>query len=269
MPAIYPARLKIQAAQLAERFGDSLSFQRGLHTLLETYANRAHRPGPGAPTLLSAYHVPLPVLRQLLVELKPYLSADPQAGLTLCDRLWSEPNLEFRTLAAMLLGEIPPQPPEQILVRIKLWGGRDTESRLLKILLANSLARISREAPGQFLHQIETWLASESTPDRQIGLRAVETLLEEASFQNLPALYRMLEPLVRAVPPAVRLDLAAVMRSLARRSPPEAVYLLRQALANPDSQGTAWLIRRSLPAFLPEQQASLRAALREAAERAA
>jgi hypothetical protein len=73
MPAIHPARLKIQAAQLVERFSTPHSFVSRLHDLLDFYANRAYRPGQsGEPhPLLTAYNVPRPVLHQVERELIP------------------------------------------------------------------------------------------------------------------------------------------------------------------------------------------------------
>jgi len=105
MPAIQPARLKIQAAQLAEKFTDPPAFTLGLNELLEFYADRTYRPGQASDPqpLLKAYNVPTPVLRQVSKELSKFIVANQDAALALCDALWSKPVLEFRLLAAMVL----------------------------------------------------------------------------------------------------------------------------------------------------------------------
>ncbi len=123
MPAISPARLKHQAALLAEHFDDPPAFVRSLHHLLESYSNRVYRPGQAGelPPLLQTYRVQPPVLRQLLLAIAPLASKNPDAGLALCDALWEQPYLEFRLLAASLLGQLPCSPAEPVIARMKAW----------------------------------------------------------------------------------------------------------------------------------------------------
>ena len=51
--------------------------------------------------------------------------------------------------------------------------------------------------------------------------------------------------------------------ALARRSPKETAYSLRQILDAPEAPETAWLIRQVMRYFPAETQDSLRAALRQ------
>jgi hypothetical protein len=53
------------------------------------------------------------------------------------------------------------------------------------------------------------------------------------------------------------------LNALARRSPKETAYFLRQMAEIPNSPDAAWLIRRCLPEFPPEIQPGLRSAARE------
>ncbi len=269
MPAINPARLRIQSAELAELFDRPAAFVHALHELLELYADRTRRPGlTGAPPpLLEAYKVPTPVLRRILIELDPLIQQDQQAGFDLCDALWSESYLEFRSLAASLLGKLNPENPEPILERVVRWTGPKTESRLIELLLTAGLSRMREQLPERYLQQLEAWLVSEDVFTRQLGLRALHASLQAQPVHNLPVLFRLLGLLVREAPGQLRPDLLAVLRDLAARSPQETAYFLRQNLMiKSDNPGTAWLIRNSLRSFPPDQQVSLRAALRAAAE---
>lgn len=268
MPAINPAHLRIQSAELAELYAEPKSFVRALHDLLDLYADRTRRPGQtGAPPpLLEAYKAPKPVLRRILIELDPLIQEDQQAGYALCDALWDEPYLEFRSLAASLLGKLDPESPAPILERVSRWTGPKTESRLIEMVLTTGLSRMREEQPELYLQQLEIWLTSEDLFTRQLGLRALHASLQVQPVQNLPVLYRLLGALVREAPGQLRPDLLAVLRDLAGRSPQETAYFLRQNLmVKSENPGAAWLIRNSLRAFPVEQQASLRAALRAAA----
>lgn len=266
MPAIQPARLKIQTARLAEDFSDPSVFVRSLHGLLDHYADRTYRAGQAGepPPLLKAYHVPPPVLRQILKELTPAILQDRPGVLTLSKWLWDEPVFEFRSLAIALIGQVTPEPPEEILDLVETWAIPSTELRLLKSIFATGLSRVRREFPQVYLRQAGRWLASERTFNRQLGLQALVPLLAEAEFENLPVVFRMLAPLVRAAPVPLHPDLLDIIQQLARHSPKETAFFLRQNLEiKTDNPGTAWLARHSLSSFPPEIQASLRSALRE------
>ncbi len=267
MPAIQPARLRQQAALLAEHFNDPPAYIRGLHYVLDYYSDRARRPGKaGKPgPLLTAYNVRPPVLRMFVQELLPMIEEDIAGGLALCDALWAEPYLECRLLAAMLLGQISPHPPQAITDRLKGWITTDVELFLIEALLSMGVERLHREHPEVLLRMIEDWLKSTQTFQRQLGLLALLPLIRDPRFENLPVFYRLIQPLCQSAPTALRPDLLDVLAALARRSPQETSYFLRQTLTFPDAPDTPWLIRQSLSHFPPELQAGLRQALREAA----
>jgi len=271
VPAIQPALLRQQAALLVEHFDDPPAYIRSLHYLLDFYADRARRPGQsGMPApITSAYNVRPPVIRMILQELTPLANQEPEDGLALCDALWAEPTLEFRQLAAMLLGQIPSSPPERIITRLKAWLVPDLEFYLIEALMNHALGRLRQEHPQAMIRLIQDWLESSKPLYQQLGLRALLPLVENPQFENLPVFFRLIQPLTFNVPPGLRPDLLDVLSALAHRSPQEAAYFLRQTLSFPDAADTAWLIRQLLNQFPPEQQQMLRNVLKEAEPRRA
>lgn len=266
MPAIQPARLKIQAAQLAEMFTDPPAFSLRLNELIDFYADRTYRPGQASapPPLLKAYNVPTPVLRQVSKELSKPIIANREAALALSDALWSKQVLEFRLLATMILGQVAVPPTEDILDRVNAWAIPSTESRLIQAMIADGLVSIRLDWPDQYLNQIEIWFSSEQLFYQQLGLQALLPLLEMVEFDNLPAGMRLITPLVRAAPPSLRPDLLQVIQRMAARSPKETAFFLRQNLIiKEENPGTAWVTRQSLAFFPVDTRAVLRAALKE------
>jgi hypothetical protein len=265
MPAITLARLRQQAALLAEHFDQPAAFVRSLHHLLEFYADRTHRPGQAGepPPLLAAYSVSQPVLRQILLELIPRAEIEPEKGLALCDALWAEPVLEFRMLAAWLLGTLP-APPATILNRAQSWIQAYSDERLLAALLQFGLAHVRSEHPNQLFQQVGIWLEDPSRFAQQIGLRALIPLLSSAEYDNLPAIFQLITPFARQIPAQLRPDLLDAMHALALRSPQETAYFLHENLNALDNPDTPWLIRQCLADFPPEIQEGLRLAAREA-----
>jgi len=266
MPAIQLARLKIQSAELVSRFIDPTGFIRNLHELMDFYADRTRKPGQSrVPTaLIKSYNVPRPVLRQIRIDLGPYVAENPEAALDLCDALWLEPYFEFRLLVADLLGMVPGDHQEQILERVTSWAVPGTEDRLLNALLGEGLTQVRKETPQRFSEQLEEWLAAEKNFSRRIGLKAMSISLANGDFENYPRLFRLLAPLVREVPIALRPDLLDVIQALAERSPHETAFFLRSNLSlMVDEAGPAWLIRNSVRYFPEDLQISLKSALHE------
>ena len=263
MPAIHPARMKIQVAQLGEKIRQPEAFVRALHNLLDYYADRTYRPGQSGepPPLLATYKTPQPVFRQIARETATLAVVDPPAALALVDALWAEPIIEFRLLAIALIGKISPTPHEPVLARIQSWIASTPENRLLDAILKQSLVQIRRECPKIYYQMIEDWLKEDELFFRQTGLRAMVPLLSDPNFENLPAVFRLLTPLIRIPPSALRIDLVAVLRSLVHHFPQEAGYILRQNLSS-DHPDTVWLARQVLNDFPSEIQDSLREALR-------
>jgi hypothetical protein len=219
MPAIQPARLRQQAVLLAERCADPPTYVRNLHYLMDFYADRARRPGQsGKPgPLITAYNVRPPVLRMILQETLPEALKDPQEGLALCDALWSEPYLEFRLLAAMLLGQLPPIPAETITRRLETWLAPDLEEHLVLALLTYAVINLCLESPQTLVDMIQKWIDNSNSFYQQVGLRALLTLIQDPDFENLPAFYRILQPLVRKAPSVLRPDLLDALAALAHR----------------------------------------------------
>jgi hypothetical protein len=265
MPAITLARLRQQAALVVGNFDQPAAFVRSLHHLLEFYADRTQRPGQAGepPPLLEAYRVPPPVLRQILLELTPWAQEQPETALELCDALWAVEIVEFRLLAASLLGIIPTPSPAPILERVEGWCQAKAEERLIHALLHDGLSRLRKSAPEHLLNRVEIWLEDPDPFKQQLGLRSLVPILSAGNYQNLPVFFRLLSRIVRIVPARLRPDLQDAVRALARHSPKETAFFLRQMAESPNSPDAAWLIRHCLSEFPPEIQPALRAAARE------
>jgi len=264
MPAIKIVRLRRQAAQLAEHFSQPEVFIRKLEDLFEFYGSRSHRSGQvGAPPLtLPAYNVPDPVIRRILLELEEHAEAEPEKALALADALWEQATLEFRLLAANLLGKIPAAKHNRIIKRLKSWNEKNQEEILLETLATEGTARLRAEASEDFIHHVEIWLSKKKLNPRKLGLRALLAQLTDTSFQNLPLVYRLLEISIQDAPKELRPYLLDLIQPLAQRSPLETAYFLRQSLATSSNPIIPWLIRRSLKSFPDDVKENLRGAIK-------
>lgn len=263
MPAASLARLREQITQLTWRFTRPAEFLQELNALLEQYGTPTFRRAstPAGSPVTPAYHTPPLVMNQLELLLSRSCQESPAAALTLLDALWKESMLEPRLLAAALLGRTPLDAPEEILGRLRAWAVPNEERAALSALLRQGAAGLRRDAPDLWLSVLAEWLESSDTGVQSIGLQALVPLIQEASFENLPLVFRLIAPLMRTAAPQLHQELSAVLTALARRSPVETAYFLRQTLNAASGTPLPRLVRRLLTVFPPEQQAALKSTL--------
>jgi hypothetical protein len=95
-------------------------------------------------------------------------------------------------------------------------------------------------------------------------LKALLPAIHDREFENLPPVYQMVSPLVQTPSPSLQSELDITIQALARRSPTETAYFLRQVLGTGTGINTVRMVRRALPAFSEELQEGLKTAMKNA-----
>lgn len=265
MPAIDLARLKKQTAQLADLFDQPISFLREHREILDHYVNRTLRSQSVAPSsVLPTYRTPNVVMRQIENELGPLAEMRPIQALELADALWDEGWLETRLLAAFLLGRIPPQ-EERLLARLTAWTQAVRDPNVRAALLTTSLTRLRKETPDLFLILVKEWLYPSRKKMWSNGIQALVPLISASDFDNLPPIFEIVNPILKASPAGLQFDIRELLVALYKKSPDETLYFLQQVLKSTKSELPAVSLRRMLPDMPPDFQASLRDILRNPA----
>ena len=263
MPAIDLARLKKQTAKLADLFDQPSEFLREHREVLDHYVNRTLRSQGVAPSsVLPTYRTPVVVLRQIESELGPLAEKRPIQALELADALWDEGWLETRLLAATLLGRIPPQ-EERLLARLTAWTQAVRDPSVRAALLTTSLTRLRKETPDLFLLLVREWLHPARQGMWSNGIQALVPLIASPEYDNLPPIFEIAEPILKAAPAALQSDMQELLGALYKASPDETVYFLQQILKDSKNTLTATALRRMSPELPQELQASIRELLRK------
>jgi hypothetical protein len=264
MPAIQLAHLRQRCAEIAGHFDQPDILVSDLHALFSLYADRTHRTGQTGepPPLLLTYNVPKPVLRQLLIEIKPRIATNRLAAFQLCDLLWREEYYEMRLLATTVLGLIAPTPPDPALERVEWWIKTTPDEQFQRVVFEQALYTMRTENPERLISQINEWLSGPDIKEQKIGLMALNPLIKTSVYTNLPTFYRLIAPLVRSLPTSLRDNVRETIESLAKRSPIETAHFLRQHLLLSENQDAAWLTRQCIEYFPADLQESLRSVLR-------
>jgi hypothetical protein len=181
---------------------------------------------------------------------------------SLCDALWAEQNYDLQQLAARILGQLPVDPSKQVLSRLQSWVQANPDKRLLDGLLEHGIFRLQQEAPQQLMDLVAGWLTTSDLPIQRAGLRALLPILKQSGTRSLPAIFRLLVPYLRVAPARLRPDILSVVAALAKCSPSEMAFLLRQNLSAPDNPDTPWIIRQVLDEFPEEMRTGLRGAMK-------
>ena len=263
MPAIDLARLKKQTAQLADLFDQPSAFLRQHREILDHYVNHSLRSQAVAPSsVLPTYRTPNVVLRQIETELSPIVVKQPIRALELADALWDEGWLETRLLAAFLLGRIPPQ-EERLLARLTAWTQAVRDPSVRAALLTTSLTRLRKETPDLFLILVKEWLHPARKKMWSNGIEALVPLISAQEFDNLPPIFEIVDPILKASPATLQFDIQELLTALYKKSPDETMYFIQQILKSTKSELPVVSLRRMLPDLPKELQASLREMLRK------
>jgi hypothetical protein len=265
MPSIDLARLRKQAARLADFFLVPDEFAKHLNQVLDSYVDYTARkqPAHAAGIKLPSYRTPAVVMKQIEKELSaPSSTPDKaEAALELADRLWDDGWLETRLLAAFLLGRSPPQ-EGRLIARLTAWASQTRDPALRSKLLDSSLVRMRKEAPSMFLHLIDEWLRPGRSRFWSDAIRASISAVRDPDFINLPPLLAVIEPVVKAAPSQIQADLEELILSLYRISPTETTYFVREVLITSDNPMTAITFRRMSPSFPVELAEEIREFIR-------
>lgn len=264
MPAIQLSRLHDVLGQLFSLIDQPEQFHRALTDFLEQQADHAYRAGENIPTRprTPAYHIPPLVIRQLELEFTEACKRQPDALFPIADHLWQDPHLELRHLAAHILGQMPSSHLKEVVDRLRTWVLTCDDRSVLMTLLERGTITLRRYSPLEMVTLLEEWLQGTENLHLRIGLHVIEWLVQDPQFENLPALFRLLAPLVKNPTTPIFNDLSRALQAMARRSGGETTFFLRQMLASSPSPSTARLARQVLPELSASQQQTLRTSLR-------
>jgi hypothetical protein len=95
------------------------------------------------------------------------------------------------------------------------------------------------------------------------GVQALVPLISSPDFDNLPPVFEIVEPIIKASPATLQYDLQELIIALFEASPDETTYFIQQLLKGTKNPLPAVALRRMSPELPPELQTSLREMMRK------
>ncbi len=264
MPAVQIEHLARQVEDLELSFEQPDLFMRRLREIMDAYADHTFRSGTTIKIrpVLSTYQIPPPIMRHLIQRLSTTAQKVGRPTVAICDALWQEPVYEYRMLASHLISQIPGAFSSVILERVFQWAPQCKDTDILTTLFNVSLAGVRKNDVSAYLEFIGRWSNSSDVDLQRLACIGLMPLIEDDHFENFPAIFALLSPLARTLPQEISTEVSDVVKILARRSPSETVYFLRQVMLTSANKRPEVLIRFVLPELPPYQQANLRTIMR-------
>ncbi len=175
--------------------------------------------------------------------------------------MWGEAYLEPRQLACRLLGRTALEPAQPVLDRLENWSLTAEDASLTRLLLDSGSQRLRHEAAQRWLDILGSWMNSTDLALRSNAMLGLYPFIQDREFENLPVVFNLITPALQHNAANLSAELQKALYALARRSPIETGYFLRQILATASDPALQRLVRRCLPAFPVETQARLKIAL--------
>lgn len=266
MAAVNLLQLRKEINALMWNFTDPAAFEKALYELFDKY--QTSRNPAGAAILQTAkageLSVPLIVLRELEVALFQTVADQPEAALGLSDRLMNSEALEVRTIAARILGLAPISYSNAVFQRIEDWARQRHETAELRVFIRSAGSLVRRTDAGRLLEQARHWIESSQTDDQALGIEVLIYLVEFEEFQNLPAVFTLLEALLRAGSTTLQPEILELTKNLLERSPVETSYTVRLMMEN-DERGpmVSRIARKLLSRFTDPSRSAIRDLLRK------
>ena len=265
MPAIDLTRLRARFKLLEETITDPVYFTRGLRELFIFHADLTHPSGasPSGTGTLPAFNSPALLNREVALALTTYCFERPEVILPVIDALWHEAEVELRELAAQLLGRMPEASFDPVIQRINSWSMNKNDAEILPLLHESASAQIRKDAPNRWLEVLNSWDSVNEPWLAKLAVNGTIPLIDDRSFDNLPAIFTFLNPLFLAPQYETQYELLNVIDHLAKRSEVETVYFLKQVMSLSTDPGIDRFLRRAIDLFSVEMQESLRRTMRE------
>ena len=253
MPAVNPTRLRFQIEELMQDFASPSEFHQKLRDLFSLYANRSLRYGDSTEIkpLIPIYNLPAPAIRQLQLDLDLRVAEDPQSALALADELWQDTYYEVKQTALYILGIVSIDSPDPIIDRLEAWLSPDLDVLLITSLFTMGTRRIQNTHPAVWERFISSFLEKDDPEDLSIGIKGLTEGLKNENFSNLPAVFRLIGPIIQKPNRKNLHDLEDLVEILAKKSATETGHFLRQSLSISDSSEARRLVKQCLD-FFPE-----------------
>ncbi|MCD6356761.1 MAG: DNA alkylation repair protein [Anaerolineaceae bacterium] len=251
MAPVQLERLRPQINAVASLFEKYDLFIKSLVSLLESYSSEINiSPSQISPySLIQKLNVPQVVLNQLEVSFSHLTPIYPTQAKKIADHLWKKEYFEYKEIALLISSNLPPDEINWFFNKIEQWINKDTETPIVDIVLGIMKKNEDLITNNKWFFLIKKWIYSKNNHLKKIGLFALSDLIALNSYQNLPAVFHLIEPIISKPNVSINSNLIKVIKTLVDKSESEtAAFIIHLATLYPTPE-LLLFIRKCLPFF--------------------
>ena len=251
MPSIDLIRLRKQIAHLGiflEIPGEFLSEYKSLLEFYHQWSHHQHEENIPDSFML-VYDLPPQVVPEIELGLKPFLQGKGHVFFPLADTLRKDLHFECSNLAAFILGQTPAENIDALKDYLEAWLEGSLDKAVVETIFIKAASPLRNTDQDLYLIFLHSLLRSSNKRLANAGLVGLTLFLPSAKIDDLPKLFNIIGPLIQDR--QVRQEnLETLIKELAKKSPVETAYLIRQVLSDTDDRHVASLARSFLE-YLP------------------
>ncbi len=263
MPAIHIERLVQQIHAIFEPGSPGPIFRENFKSLLDVHANLAYRAGANIQrkSLVPKLHLAPIVMQHLQLQFASLAQTKPELALEYADQLWLEDSYEAKYFSAVILGALPMDFNTHSIERFVKWGSKTSDKEIHQVLFKYGTQNIIQTSINLWLETIQNWVDSSSPPQAITAIYALQTLVKDPSFLNLPKVFKIITPLFAMDHRKVTPPLTVLVDDLASTDPIETSHYLTNLLLSSPYSSPKQIVRKCLKTFPLDEQKLLRTAL--------
>ncbi|MDX9849015.1 MAG: hypothetical protein RBT01_00775 [Anaerolineaceae bacterium] len=263
MPAIHIERLVQQIHAIFEPESPGPVFRENFKLLLDVHTNLAYRPGVNIQrkSLVPKLHLAPIVMHHLQLQFASLAQTRPELALEYADQLWLEDSFEAKYFSAVILGALPLNFNTDCIERFVRWGSKTSDKEIHQVLFKYGTQNIIQTSINLWLGTIQNWVDSSSPPQATTAIYALQTLVNDPSFLNLPKVFKIITPLFAMDHRKITPLLTALVEDLAGTNPIETSHYLTNLLLSTPYSSPKQIVRKCLKSFPLVEQKQLRTAL--------
>lgn len=269
MPAIHIGRLTQQIQTIFEPESPGPIFRINFKSLLDVHANLAYRPGTEIQrkSLIQKLHLAPIVMQHLERQFSSLAQSKPELAIEYADQLWLEEFFEAKYFSAVIIGALPVDYTNDIIERLVAWGSETSDREIHHILFRYGSQAIIQSDQNQWLQTIQNWVESTNLPQAITAIYALQTIINDPSFINLPKVFSIMTPLFSMSNRKVTAGLSLLVEDLAQINPIETSHYLTNLLLSSPYSMPKQIVRKYLKDFPTNEQKKLRLALSNLADK--
>jgi len=235
-------QIRKRTKKLLEKTEKQKEFTKGLQELLKSYIDKDATKNYERiiPDTGKFYGVPLPILREMAVEIGKFIQKECTKAEYLLEAIWDEGSFEARQIAGKSLEKFGPKNQKicldfvsSVLVDLDNWAVCDNFAMF-------GVEPIVYSNPELVLPLSEKWIKDKNKWIRRFG---VVTLRGYKKVKTTDKVFKILDSVMKEDEPDVKKAVSWILREITKKNP-EGVekFLTRWAKENPN-RNTRWIVK--------------------------